>query len=259
MYKTPEYEAENSVQIKIPWDTNTARGFVISLVFMIVFLLITPVIKFDEAYVRPIEYNTVPIVLLNFGDGDGTGLSKGNLTQEGAKQLGAKSTSPLEDASKAVKTKLTNSPTQSDILTGNLKAVNELSSDTKNKNESEKGIGTKEIGSPDGLTDGSGLGNRGIGRGAGYGFGDIEWGGGGNRIVLHKPLPRFPSGVNTNAELRFRFTVLPDGTVGKIIPLQKADPKLEQAAMEALRQWRFNPLKQDIIMEGIIPLTFVLR
>ncbi len=259
MYKTPQYEIENSVQIKIPWDSNTAKGFVISLIAMIIFLLIAPTVKFENPHVRPLEYNTVPIVLLNFGDGDGTGISKGNLSKEGAKQLGRASTSPLEDASTPAKTRQTNNPTQSDILTGNLKAVNELSSDTKNKSESERGTGTKEVGAPDGLTDGTGLGNRGTGRGAGYGFGDIEWGGGGNRIVLHKPLPRFPSGVNTNAELRFRFTVLPDGTVGRIIPLQKADPRLEHAAMEALSQWRFNPLNQNIVMEGVIPLTFVLR
>jgi len=72
-------------------------------------------------------------------------------------------------------------------------------------------------------------------------------------------LPRFPSGVNTNAVLKFKFTVMPDGTVGRIIPLQKADPRLEQAALEALRQWRFNQLRNEVVMEGIIPLQFVLR
>jgi len=259
MHRPASYEEEKSVQIKLPWEKNTARGFGIALALILIFILLSPVLYLAPPIDRPLVYNTVPVILLNFGDGDGTGISKGNLTQEGASRKGPNSASPLEDASVPVKTKLSNNPAQSDLLSGNLKPVNELSSDTKSKNESDKGTGVKDIGSSDGLSDGNGLGSRGTGKGAGYGFGDIEWGGGGNRIVLHKPLPRFPSGVNTSAELRFKFSVLPDGTVGKIIPLQKADPRLEQAALAALRQWRFNVLKQEVVMEGIIPLSFVLR
>jgi len=50
-----------------------------------------------------------------------------------------------------------------------------------------------------------------------------------------------------------------DGTVTSMVPLQKADPALEKAAMDALRQWRFNPIQEDIEMEGRIPFTFRLR
>jgi len=78
-------------------------------------------------------------------------------------------------------------------------------------------------------------------------------------LSFTKTLPKFPAGVNTNAEIKLKFTVMPDGTVGKIVLLQKAEPRLETAALNALRQWRFNPLKDDRVMEGIIPLTFVLR
>ncbi|MFA5511926.1 MAG: hypothetical protein WC313_05700 [Candidatus Kapaibacterium sp.] len=259
MYRKPIFEENTSLQIKLPWDTNTARGFGISLIVVLLFILFAPFMDIEEAYVRKIQINSVPLVLLNFGDGDGTGISKGNLTKEGASRKGQAAQSVLEDAaSPAVTKQVKNAVEQDDNMISNPVPVKELSS-AKKVSGSSDGFGSKDIGKNDGVTDGTGLGTRGSGKGMGYGFGDIEWGGGGNRIVLHKPLPKFPSGVNTNAELKFRFTVMPDGTVGRIIPLQKADPRLETAALAALRQWRFNVLKEDVVMEGVIPLTFVLR
>jgi len=259
VYRKPKFEEDTSLQIQLPWDTNTARGFGIAIVFVILFMLIAPFWNIDKAHVRSIEINSVPLVLLNFGDGDGTGVSKGNLTKEGASRKGQTAQSILEDAAiPAITKQVKNAVQQDDNSIANPIPVKELSTENK-VSGSDKGSGSKDIGTKDGITDGSGLSSRGTGKGKGYGFGDIEWGGGGNRIVLHKPLPKFPTGVNTNAELKFRFTVLPDGSVGRIITLQKADPRLETAALTALRQWRFNVLKEDVVMEGVIPLSFVLR
>lgn len=258
MPRKATYEQENAVQIKLPWDENTAKGFAIALAMTIVFLLIAPSLRYSNPSYRSIQINSVPLTLLNFGDGDGTGLSKGNLTAEGVQRKGGEASSILQDAESPSKTKYSKDVDITDPMMANPIAVSELSSDVKTKGTTT-GDGRLDIGVKDGVTDGTGLGSRGTGKGKGLGFGDIEWGGGGNRIVLQKPLPKFPPGVNTNAELKFRFTVLPDGSVGRIIPLQKADPRLEAAAMDALRQWRFNRLNSDIVMEGIIPLTFVLR
>ncbi len=260
MYRKPKFQEEQpALQIKLPWDTNTARGFGISITLVILFLIFGTWWQIKQPYVRSIQINSVPLVMLNFGDGDGTGMSKGNLTKEGASRKGDKAQSILEDAATPALTKQVKDAVQQDISDiSNPIPVKELSSADKVKGN-DKGSGTRDIGTSEGVIDGSGLGSRGSGKGMGYGFGDIEWGGGGNRIVLHKPLPKFPAGVNTNAELKFKFTVLPDGTVGRIIPLQKADPRLETAALTALRQWRFNVLKEDVVMEGIIPLSFVLR
>ena len=259
MYRKPEFEKNTSVQIRLPWDSNTARGFGISMVLVFLFLMFAQYWQVQKAHVRTIQINSVPLVLLNIGDGDGTGISKGNMTKEGASRKGQTAQSVLEDAASPALTKqVKNAAQQDDNLISIPVPVKELSSADK-LNGTDKGSGTRDIGKGDGLSDGSGLGSRGTGKGMGYGFGDIEWGGGGNRIVLHKPLPKFPAGVNTNAELKFKFTVLPDGTVGRIIPLQKADPRLESAALTALRQWRFNVLKSDVVMEGVIPLSFVLK
>jgi TonB family protein len=103
--------------------------------------------------------------------------------------------------------------------------------------------------------DGSGLGRFGAGTGRGAGYG-LEWGGGGNRIVLHKELPKYPSGVNTSAQIKIRFTVLQDGSVGSAVPMQKGEPLLERAALEALRRWQFNPTHDDKEMVGFITFTF---
>ncbi len=83
-------------------------------------------------------------------------------------------------------------------------------------------------------------GNQGIGTGN-SGF-DIEWGGNGKRKIYSYTLPAYPEGVNKEIDIRLRFSILPDGTVGTIFPLTKADTKLENTAMNSLRQWRFEPL-----------------
>ena len=54
------------------------------------------------------------------------------------------------------------------------------------------------------------------------------------------PLPRYAEKVN--ATIRMRITVDPSGRIVQRIPLMKANPALEQAVMEALQRWRFNPL-----------------
>ena len=258
MVRKYHFEDETPLQVKLPWDKNTAIGFVISIFVTAFLLVLMSFVGPDVPDVPKLRTNTVPLTILNFGEGDGTGLSKGNLTKEGETHKGKEPNSQLEDAQVASKTKKSKESVSHDVAEAtDFEPVNELSSETNS--EDKGGSDAYDVGSPDGLTDASGLGSRGTGKGAGLGFGDIEWGGGGNRTVLYKTLPKFPDGVKTSAKIKLRFTVNPDGTVGKIFPLQKADPKLEEAAMEALRKWRFNTIKQDMVMVGTIPLTFRLR
>jgi len=102
---------------------------------------------------------------------------------------------------------------------------NEVPASAKKKNE-EKAVEPK--------------GNKGVGTGN-SGF-DIEWGGSGKRKIYSYTLPEYPEGVNKEIDIHLRFSILPDGTVGTIFPLTKADTKLENAAINSLRQWRFEPL-----------------
>ncbi len=86
----------------------------------------------------------------------------------------------------------------------------------------------------------TGQGNLAQGEGS-FGF-DIEWGGMGTRKIYSYSLPSYPDGVNKEIDIRLRFTIKPDGTVGSILLLTKADTRLENAAINSLWQWRFEPL-----------------
>jgi len=74
-----------------------------------------------------------------------------------------------------------------------------------------------------------------------FGF-DIDWGGKGTRKIYSFILPQYPDGVKKEVNIKLQFTILPDGTVGTIIPKMKADTRLENAAINSLRQWRFEAL-----------------
>lgn len=247
---------ETQINFKIPWERNTARGFGIAIVITLIVIALLRTVHVERPKFAERESRIIPLELINFGLGDGTGMSKGNLSREGIANKGGKPLSELDDASKSMQTKpgqsYSNDPTQS----MNIVAANQLSSDQKSNDL--KGSSQRNIGSPDGSTDGTGLGLKGTGPGAGEGLGDIEWGGGGNRVVLFKKIPVYPSGVNTGAQIRIKFTVSSDGFVTGMIPMQKGDPALERAAMNALRQWRFNPLKENKEMYGIITFRFRL-
>lgn len=254
----PLRDESKPLQIKIPWDRNTARGFFVALVIVFALLLLSPVWDYLTPPVPVTDrINTIPLELINFGVGDGTGLSKGNLADEGRAHKGQEPMSNMHDAEVAAKTKFNqNAITANPEDASSFAPKSELSSDRKN--EKDAGSGTRDVGTKDGTADGTGLGDKGLGPGLGPGIGPIDWGGGGNRTVLYKKLPQYPSGVNTSAEIKIRFTVSKDGTVVSMVPLQKGDPALEQAAMKALKQWRFNPLTEDKMMYGIITFTFKL-
>jgi protein TonB len=89
---------------------------------------------------------------------------------------------------------------------------------------------------------------------------DIDWGGMGQRKIYSFILPAYPEGVNKNIDIRIRFTILPDGTVGSVFLLVKADTRLENAALTSLRQWRFEPLpsKQNQVVQTAV-ITFPYR
>lgn len=92
-------------------------------------------------------------------------------------------------------------------------------------------------------TKGTGQGSLGQGEG-GAGF-DIQWGGNGTRKIYSYVIPDYPDGVNKEIDIRLKFTIKPDGTVGSIFLLTKADTRLENAAINSLWQWRFEPLSQN--------------
>jgi len=89
----------------------------------------------------------------------------------------------------------------------------------------------------------TGQGNESVGDGS-LGF-DIDWGGNGTRKIYSFLLPQYPEGVKKEIDIKLEFTILADGTVGTIIPKMKADTRLENAAINSLRQWRFEALRNN--------------
>jgi len=83
------------------------------------------------------------------------------------------------------------------------------------------------------------------------------------RTIQKKVIPKYPAGLQKEAIVKIRFTVLPDGRIGEMIPLRKGgDATLEQVTMNALRQWRFNPLSPSVpqvSVQGIITFNYILR
>ncbi|MDZ7338115.1 MAG: TonB family protein [candidate division KSB1 bacterium] len=82
------------------------------------------------------------------------------------------------------------------------------------------------------------------------------------REILYKVIPEYPPGLQREAVVRVRFVVLPDGSVGGMVPLLKGDATLERLTLEALRQWRFNPLPPHVPQNevtGIITFRYLLR
>jgi protein TonB len=105
-----------------------------------------------------------------------------------------------------------------------------------------------------------GMGNQTNGTGS-FGYG-IDWGGQGQRRIYSYTVPTYPEGVNKEIDIRLKFTIMPDGTVGNIIPLIKADTKLESSAINSLRQWRFEPLapgQKKIEQTAVIVFPYRLR
>lgn len=252
------YREEAQIKLNIPWDRFTARGFGLSLLILLILILMLTVTESLKPVVQE-QKNLIPIEMINWGEGDGTGMSKGNLSREGAAHKGDKTLSELEDARIAAAKKAAPlAPVDDPENYQNFRPISDAASNNPSKDLTD-GSASKNVGSPDGSTTGTGTGTSGFGPGAGMGLGDIEWGGGGNRTVLFKKLPKYPPGIDTEARIKIRFTVSADGYVRTMIPLQKGDPMLEKAAMDALRLWRFNPLKDDREMFGIITFTFKLN
>ncbi len=255
----PRHSTESTnISLSIPWDSNTFRGFVGALCLTSVALLLMPYI-IDVTPRQLVEpRRSIPITLLNLGEGDGTGQKRGNAQTEGKSVKGNKAQNPFEDARVAATMRTVTKNNSPEYTPGaNVKPAN-IASATPSQ-DTARGNGSRSIGTENGSLSGTGTGDYGSGSGKGTGIGDLEWGGGGNRVVMSKVIPTLPAGSNTSAVIKLRFTVKPDGTVAAIVPMQKGEPSYEQAATIALRRWRFNPLTTDNNMTGTISFHFRIQ
>ena len=91
-----------------------------------------------------------------------------------------------------------------------------------------------------------GLGSGENGDGEGNGVFSLQWLHGMTRRKLSGELPKYPHGATISAQVRILTIVLPDGTVRSVQPEQKANRLLEEAAMKAIRYWKFEPLVSSL-------------
>lgn len=75
------------------------------------------------------------------------------------------------------------------------------------------------------------------------------------RKILFRPQPP-ELDIERDVTISLRFTVLPDGSVDKILPYTKAEIQLESLAIDLLQQYKFKPLfGSDLQQSGIIHFT----
>lgn len=82
------------------------------------------------------------------------------------------------------------------------------------------------------------------------------------RRILFQPKPPELERLESTTEIVLKFWVLPDGTVGRVIPTRKASAYLEGLASNHLKRWRFSPLlpgAEDKEQWGEITFRFLLR
>ncbi len=190
-------------------------------------------------------------VLVGYGPGFGSGGKGGSGQTDQSDKNSPVAETPPEKKEKDKKVELPKAePVKDD---------DQIASSDKNKKENNSDSKLKPLLKGNTKGDGFGYGGEGTGGGGGFGF-ELDFGGNGKRRIYSYSLPEYPEGVSKEIDLRLRFTILPDGTVSRIVPLIKADAQLEMAAINSLRQWRFEPLPQNAKqMEQTVVITFPYR
>lgn len=219
------------------------KSYLYSVVFHIIFIFLFAFINFSVG-IEEEEYVTI---------GFGSGMSMGSagpvgqdLITEKEKPKQEKQQIKNEEQKKVVLPK-TKNPDKENIIT---------ETDKKKQTESVNEEKVKPLTQDDSKTKGTEQTGEGEG---GFGF-EIDFGGKGMRKIYSYILPEYPEGVSKEIDVRLRFSIMPDGTVGRIFPLIKADARLELAAINSLRQWRFEPLPPNAKkVDQTVIITFPYR
>ena len=258
------YSEQNGVELRlrIPWDSNTAKGFIAAVAFLVLIGLLVGTLPPSKEQPSVLPYEV--LATINFGASDGTGAQKGNLTSEGLSQLARRTAAPLEDAerprSSSVQTRSHRiTPKEGDgsprLIASTTKPISNAP-DTLAARGTDDGSGMQTRGDMKGSPLGTGRGTSGSGSGAGLGYGDIEWGGGGSAIVVRKVIPSAPETLTRSTIVKLRFVVSSQGDVVDVRPIVRGAPEAENAAIRALRQWRFRPQRSDSVLIGVITFRF---
>ncbi len=206
--------------------------YLISITFHLILLLIFFLIK---VAMEPIEDDYVTIGFGSVGKLSSSGVLAKEKNEDIQKKQPEVQDIPEEEKviKKVELPKIENTDETNNVIAATDKKKDEKETTPRKikpvvKEEKESGKGKEESG--------EGEGN--------FGF-EIKFGGKGKRKIYSYSLPTYPPGVSKEIDVKLKFTILGDGTVGNILPLIKADTRLELAAINSLKQWRFEPLPED--------------
>jgi protein TonB len=232
----------------MPSKKNSSLSYTISIVLHTIAVLVLLAINLS------FDYSPSDFVELSFGISDEYGSSgaEGNKIDQIEEISENSEVNKTENKSEEVTdVELPESESTSDDN------ITKPADDDKEISEESSEISTETVTSNVSST---GQGNEAEGDGS-FGF-DIDWGGRGTRKIYSFILPQYPEGVKKEVNIKLQFTILPDGTVGTIIPKIKADTRLENAAINSLRQWRFEALstgQQQMEQTAIIVFPYRLQ
>ncbi len=190
------------------WKKSEYKSAAISITVHLLILLLLMAFKFSP------EYDTTEYVTIGFGT-IGKTSSSGKITKK----------EPKREVKKKEKKEVEIPKVK------NSDETNPVSAPAKKK-EVKKAVVKKET------NKGREVSGEGEGK---FGF-ELDFGGKGKRKIYSFIIPSYPSGVSKEIDVKLKFTIMPDGSVGRIFPVRKADTRLEAAAINSLRQWRFEAL-----------------
>lgn len=209
------------------WKKSEYKSAAISITVHLLILLLLMAFKFSP------EYDTTEYVTIGFGT-IGKTSSSGRITKKEPKRKVKKEKKEVEIP------KVKNSD-----------ETNEVTAPAKKK-EVKKAVVKKDT------NKGREVSGEGEGK---FGF-ELDFGGKGKRKIYSYIIPSYPPGVSKEIDVKLKFTIMPDGSVGRIFPLRKADTRLEAAAINSLRQWRFEALpsgQEKKSQSAIITFPFRLQ
>jgi TonB family protein len=82
------------------------------------------------------------------------------------------------------------------------------------------------------------------------------------RKIIHFKKPDYPKNENENTETKLEITANPDGTIKKLSIVKTGGLSFDNKAMEAVREWRFQPLPPNVkqsIQTGIVTIYFEIK
>jgi TonB family protein len=82
------------------------------------------------------------------------------------------------------------------------------------------------------------------------------------RKIIHFKKPKYPENENENTETKLKIEANPNGTIKSISIVKTGGLSFDNSAMEAVREWRFQPLAPNVeqsIQSGIVTIYFEIK